>query len=82
MIENYKVKLRLLEDALIGTNIKCRIACRKEIIMNIPQVVIPTDKVKLQRQIEALEYFLQHDTDQQSIEIHTQALKQLKKVKL
>ena len=50
--------------------------------MNIPQIVIPTDKVKLQRQIEALEYFLQHDTDQQSIEIHRQALAQLKKVKL
>lgn len=50
--------------------------------MNIPQVVIPTDKIKLQRQIEALEYFLQHDTDQQSIEIHRQALEQLRKVKL
>jgi len=42
-----------------------------EIDINVPQVVIPTDKVKLQRQIEALKYFLQHDIDQQSIEIHT-----------
>ena len=49
--------------------------------MNIPQIEVPKDKIKLQRQIEALEYFLQHDTDQQSIEIHTQALKTLKRVR-
>ena len=38
--------------------------------MNIPTVEIPKDKIKLQGQIEALEYFLKHDKDDFSISVH------------
>lgn len=47
--------------------------------MNIPKVEISSDKNKIQRQIEALEYFLKHDTDYFSISVHKQALETLKK---
>lgn len=47
--------------------------------MNIPKVVVSTDRNKLQRQIKALEYFLEHDKDDFSISVHKQALETLKK---
>jgi hypothetical protein len=46
--------------------------------MNMPKIVIPGDKAKRAQQIAALEYLLQHDTDDKSREIHRQALQDLK----
>jgi hypothetical protein len=46
--------------------------------MNMPKIVIPDDKTKLARQVAALEYLIQQDTDDKSREIHRQALRDLK----
>ncbi|MEC1376492.1 hypothetical protein ABEP00_20400 [Heyndrickxia sporothermodurans] len=42
------------------------------------QVVIPTDKNKLEQQIEALQYLLQQDINDKDREIHSKAITSLK----
>ncbi|MGF7185539.1 hypothetical protein GGQ84_001630 [Desulfitispora alkaliphila] len=42
------------------------------------KVIVPEDKTKLDRQIAALEYQLQHDTREKDRQIHRAALKELK----
>ncbi|MGJ7044622.1 hypothetical protein [Thermoanaerobacterium thermosulfurigenes] len=42
------------------------------------KVVIPENREKIQRQIQALEWQLTQDTDEKSREIHQQALETLK----
>jgi hypothetical protein len=42
------------------------------------QIVIPADKNKLERQIQALQYLLQKDIKDKDREIHSQALSMLK----
>ncbi|MDO6353558.1 hypothetical protein Q3V94_00475 [Caloramator sp. CAR-1] len=43
------------------------------------KVVIPKDTEKLQKQIAALEYQIQHDTSEKNRAIHQQALEDLKR---
>ena len=46
--------------------------------MKNPQIVIPTSAEKIARQIEALEYFIAHDTDEFSRSTHAAALESLR----
>ena len=41
------------------------------------QVIIPSDKVKLQRQIQALKYLIERDTNEKDRGIHERALRDL-----
>lgn len=43
----------------------------------LPKVEIPKDINKIKKQIKALEYQLQQDTNEKDIKIHTAALKRL-----
>ena len=47
--------------------------------MNIPKVEIPKDKDKLLKQIQALEWQIEQDTNPKDKVIHQEALKDLKK---
>jgi hypothetical protein len=42
------------------------------------KVIVPEDRAKLDRQIAALEYQLQHDTSEKARQIHRAALNELK----
>ena len=44
---------------------------------DMPRVVIPSDPKKLQQQIEALKYLLEHDTREKDKAMHLQALADL-----
>lgn len=46
--------------------------------MNKPSLQIPTDLKQLKKQISALKYQLQHDTNEKDREIHKQALEDLR----
>ena len=41
------------------------------------QIIIPSDKVKLQKQIQALKYLIEQDTNEKDRKIHEQALRDL-----
>ena len=43
------------------------------------EIVIPTDRTTLERQIKALKYALEHDTREVDKQIHSQALERLEK---
>lgn len=42
------------------------------------RVVIPSNQIKLKKQIKALQYQIKQDTNPKDLEIHKTALKQLK----
>lgn len=42
------------------------------------KVIVNNDRAKIQKQIQALEWQIKHDTDDKSRQIHKEALKQLK----
>ena len=44
------------------------------------QVIIPSDKVKLRRQIQALKYLIKRDTNEKDRGIHEQAMRDLQVV--
>jgi hypothetical protein len=46
------------------------------------KVIIPKDKIKIRKQIKALEYQFKNDTNDKDRKIHEEALEQLKKMLL